>query len=149
MLWPCSAAIGSAQITTSTRDLFAILTARCSERECVFFGDHDHGRPTRRYLRGIGQGLLSSRGQGARLKRCHGRKMNLRNPIELRLTLWRLQDLCGNDLGFPSEIRDRHWYVLFLIDLFESYGVLGLWISHNQFYSLHAKCPLWFEFNEF
>jgi hypothetical protein len=27
MLWPCSAAIGSAQITTSTRDLFAMLTS--------------------------------------------------------------------------------------------------------------------------
>src|SRR5579863_5199929 len=149
MVWACNAVSGSAQIVIATRDLNAMQTARHSERERVLFGDHDDRRPTRRYLRRIGQGCLASLRRCALLKRLHGRKVNLRDTVELRLTLRRLQDLCGNDLGLSPEIRDRHWYVLFLIDLFESYRVLGLRIGHNQFYSLHAKSPLWFEFNEF
>src|SRR5271157_3491956 len=73
MLWPCNTVSGSAQIVIATKDLNAMQTARHSEREHVFFGDHDHRRPARRYLCRIGQCRLASDRRCALLKRLDGR----------------------------------------------------------------------------
>src|SRR5260370_13913702 len=87
MFWPCSAAIGSVHMATSMRYLFVIQSPRYSERERVLFDDHDDGRPTRRYLRRIGQGFLTSGRLRALLECLHGWKMNLRDAVKLSLAL--------------------------------------------------------------
>src|ERR1700733_13733310 len=133
--------MGSVHIATSMRDLFAIQAPGYSEREGVLFGDHDDGRPTRRYFRRMGQGFLASGRRRALLEYLHRWKMNLRDAVKLRFALRRLQDLRGDHFGLRVEVRDRHRYVLLLINLFESRGVLGLRIRDYQFDTLHFMSP--------
>src|SRR5579864_3421330 len=141
MIWPCDAAIRRVQIANSMRGLFAIQARRLSERERILFGDHDNRRATRRYLHRMCQGFLASGRRRALLERLHGWKMNLRNAVKLRFALRRLQDLRGDHFDLSWELRDRHRHVLFLINLFESRGVLGLRIRHDQLDTLHPRSP--------
>src|SRR5260370_29396088 len=122
MFWPCNAAIGSVDIATSMRDLLVIKSPGYSERERVLFGDHDEGSPTRRDLRRMGQSLLASGRLRALLERLHRWKVNLRDAVELRIALRRLQNLRGDHFGLSVEICYRHRYVLLLINLLESRG---------------------------
>src|SRR5277367_6763248 len=66
--------------------------------EAFFFSDHNHGRPTRRNLRGALQDFLPAGRTRTYFKCGHGRKVNLRHTVEGGCALRRCLDFSRHNL---------------------------------------------------